>query len=179
MKRSTMLDAALAMTSVLAQNAPSPVGAPPPGGAPAGGPPPPPARGPSLPVALELAQTALAACAADKLNVTAVVVDSGGFVKVSLMSDGARSMTPAFGVRKAALALAFKQPSSEVAKLAHADAALKARIDAEPKYFVTAGAVLLKAGDDIIGALAVSGARSDQDEACALKAVDLLKGKLQ
>lgn len=120
---------------------------------------------------MRLAQSALAACAADQLLVAAVVVDSGGYVKVSLMSDGARSMTPLLATRKAATALEFRQASSEVAARAATDDTVRARIAANDHLLPAAGAVLLKTGNDIIGALAVSGGRSDQDEACALKAL--------
>jgi uncharacterized protein GlcG (DUF336 family) len=130
-------------------------------------------------MALELAQESLAACAADKLSVTAVVVDSAGFVKVSLMADGARSLAPTFAARAAAAALEFRMSSGEVAKLAQTDESVRTRLAANNNLLASAGAVLLKVGDETIGALAVSGARPDQDEACALKALQKVGPRLK
>jgi uncharacterized protein GlcG (DUF336 family) len=146
----------------------------------AAAPPPPAARGPSLAVALELVQRALAACAADQLNVNALVTDSAGSVKVSMLADGARGMMPEFGARKARTALEFKLNSGEVAKLVAAnDEAVKARLADNKSLFAAAGAVLLKSGAEIIGVLAVSGAKSEQDEACALAAIAPMKERIQ
>lgn len=138
------------------------------------------ARGPSLALALELAQQALAACQAQKLSVAAVVLDSGGFVKVSLMDDNARSMTPVLGARKGRAALEFRSDSSALAARAAAgEEALRARLAANPELLAASGAVLLQAGNDVLGALAVSGARAEQDEACARQAVERLQDRLK
>jgi len=80
-------------------------------------------------------------------------------------------MTTLLATRKAATALAFRQASSEVAARAATDDAVRVRLAASDRLLPQGGAVLLKAGSDIIGALAVSGGRSDQDEACAISAL--------
>jgi uncharacterized protein GlcG (DUF336 family) len=95
------------------------------------------------------------------------------------MADGARSMTPTFAARAAATALEFKMSSGEVAKLAQTDEATKARLAANNNLFAVAGSILLKAGAETIGALAVSGARPDQNEACALKALQKVGPRLK
>jgi uncharacterized protein GlcG (DUF336 family) len=131
-------------------------------------------------VALELVQRALAACAADQLKVNALVADSAGSVKVSMLADGARGMMPEFGARKARTALEFRMNSGEVAaRVAANDAAVKARLAENKAFFAAPGAVLLKSGDEIIGVLAVSGAKSEQDEACALTAIAQMKERIR
>jgi uncharacterized protein GlcG (DUF336 family) len=151
---------------------PSPMGGP---GGPPRGPPPPPARGPSLDVALEAVQAAIAACAADNLKVTAVAADSSGAIKAAMVSDGVNGMTAAFAQRKIAVVIDFKKPSSQVMADARNDKELAARLAANPNYFAVPGAVPLTVGEELIGALAVSGASGEQDEACALAAVAKVK----
>lgn len=63
---------------------------------PAAGAPPPPmprARGPSLALAVEAAQTAIATCAANGYKVTALVVDADTVPVALLSSDGAPART--------------------------------------------------------------------------------------
>lgn len=141
--------------------------------------PPPPARGPSLTVALEAVQAAIAACADQGFKVSAVVADSSGAIKAAMVSDGVNGLTASFALKKIAVALDFKQPSSAVAAQAQGDKALAAKLAANPSYFPLPGAVLLKKGGEIIGALAVSGAAPAQDEACALAAAAKVQGALE
>ena len=147
-------------------------GGPPPG-------PPPPARGPSLEVALAGVQAAIAACAAQGFKVSAVVADSSGALKAGMVSDGVNGMTARFALGKIAVVIDFKQPSSQVAAQAKTDKELEARLKANSNYFPLPGAVPLKVGEEIIGALAVSGASGEQDEACALAAVNQVKDRLK
>lgn len=158
--------------------------APPPGpppGAPAGVPPgpPPPARGPTLEVAMAGVQAAIAACAAQGLNVTAVVADSSGALKAGMVSDGVPGITARFALGKIAVAVDFRKPSGEVGAQAKDDAALAERLKANPNYTPWPGAVPLFAGEELIGALAVSGASGEQDEACAKSAVEKIRAQLK
>ena len=158
---------------------PPPPGAPAPA-APPPGPPPPPARGPDSALALEAAQTAVAACAANGYKVTATVVDTSGTPRVVLAADGAPEMTVQIGIRKAFTALTFKQPSGQVGEQAKTDQALAARIAADQKLITWAGGEPLMAGPDVIGALGVSGAPGgDKDDACAAAAIAKVKDRLK
>lgn len=143
------------------------------------GPPPPAARGPSLEVALAAVQAAIAACADRGFKVSAVVADSSGAIKAAMVSDGVNGMTASFALKKIAVALDFKQPSSAVAAQAKSDKALAAKLAANPNYFALSGAVLLKKGEEIVGAVAASGAAPAQDEACALAAAAKVQGALE
>lgn len=143
-------------------------------------PPPPPARGPSTAVALELAQDAVAACAANGYKVSAVVLNSGGTERVLVASDGAFDMTPGIGVRKAFTALTFKSPSGAVGERAKTDQALAERIKSDPKLITWAGGQPLTSGGELIGALGVSGAPGgDKDDACATAAIAKLGDRLK
>lgn len=156
-----------------------------PSAAPVGGPPPgrPPmptaARGPTMEVALEAAQAAQAACMTDKFKVAVVVADSAGNIKVALVGDGAPGELVTFALRKIAVVKEFKQASSQVATQAKDDKELAARIAANSNLFAVPGAVPLKVGDELVGMIAASGAKSEQDEACAIAGADKVKAKLK
>jgi uncharacterized protein GlcG (DUF336 family) len=146
-----------------------------PGGAPggtsgAGGRPPPEqgtdAPGPSLALAVEAAQAAIAACLADGgYKVSASVIDSTGQPRATLVADGATGGHAYTGVRKGLAALAFKMPTSQVSAKIATDKAMAAMV--KPNMMTWAGAVPLLAGGNVIGAIGVSGASSQQDEKCA------------
>lgn len=143
------------------------------------GPPPPPARGPSSAVAVEMAEAAIAACAANGYKVTAVVLNSAGAQRVQVSADGAPDMTAAIGQRKAFTVITFKEPSGAVGDKAKTDPALADRLKSDPKLIGWAGGEPLMSGGDLIGALGVSGAPGgDKDDACANAAIAKVKGRL-
>lgn len=163
------LCALLLSGSALAQGAPPPRG-----------PPPPPARGPASDVALELAQDAVSACAANGYKVSAVVLNSGGTERVLVASDGAFDMTPAIAVRKAFTALTYKTPSGAVGDKAKTDAALADKLKTDPHLIGWAGGQPLTVGGEVIGALGVSGAPGgDKDDACASAAIAKVGARLK
>jgi uncharacterized protein GlcG (DUF336 family) len=144
------------------------------------GPPPPPARGPSADVAVELAQAAIAACAANGYKVTAVVLNSAGVQRVQISSDGAPDMTGAIGLRKAFTVITFKSPSGAVGDRAKTDTALAAQIKGDPRLITWAGGQPLTVFGELIGALGVSGAPGgDKDDACATAAIAKVGDRLK
>jgi uncharacterized protein GlcG (DUF336 family) len=152
---------------------------PPPSG-PGGRPPPEPgtdAPGPPLALAIEAAQAAITACAADGYKVGVSVVDSSGQPRAALSADGATGGHVYTGVRKALAALAFKEPTSQVSAQAANDKSVEARI--APNMAPMAGAVPLAVGDRVIGAIGVSGASSQQDEKCAIAGAEKIKSRLK
>jgi uncharacterized protein GlcG (DUF336 family) len=151
-----------------------------PGGPPPGGRPPPEAgtnaAGPTLALALEAAQAALAACKADGYNIGVSVVDSTGEPRVTLSADGATGGHVYTGVRKALAALAFQVPSGQAAAKIAADPAAAKLVT--PKMATMAGAVPLVSGGKVIGAIGASGASSGQDEKCAIAGAEKIKARL-
>ncbi len=144
------------------------------------GPPPPPARGPSLDLALEAAQTALQTCKANGYNVTALVVDSASVPKAEIVGDGAFAMTPAIAMRKAHTAIVFKKTSGEVGEQAKTDKALADQIAADKSLITWAGALPLVVNGEVIGAIGVSGAPGgDKDEVCAKAGLAKIQGRLK
>jgi uncharacterized protein GlcG (DUF336 family) len=139
----------------------------------------PPARGPSLALAVEAAQTALATCTAKEQKVSVSVVDSAGVLKALLATDGASPRGVQSSTNKAVTALSFKAPTSLLGERAKADKELADKVAANPAYNSRAGGVLIRVNDEIIGAIGVGGARgSENDEACALAGLAKIQGRL-
>jgi len=137
------------------------------------------ARGPSLALAIEAAQKALETCKGLDQKVSVSVLDSASVVKVVLASDGASPRGVQSSAGKAITALAFNAPSSKVADLAKADSAIADKLAANPAFNTHAGAVLIKVGNDVIGAIGVGGAKgSEKDEACAIAGLEKIQNKL-
>jgi uncharacterized protein GlcG (DUF336 family) len=143
-------------------------------------PPAPAARGPSLKLALEAAQKALDTCKGLDQKVGVTVVDSAGVLKVVLATDGASTRGVASSTNKALTALAFTASTSELGDKIKSDSALAEKIAANPNYNTHAGGLLLKVGDDVVGAIGVGGAKgSEKDEACALAGLNKVKRRLK
>ncbi|HMK88485.1 MAG TPA: heme-binding protein [Methylocystis sp.] len=148
--------------------------------APQQAPPPPPARGPSFDLALEAAQTALEAGKAADQKVAVTVIDSAGVLKAVLVSDGTGPRAVQNSNFKAQAALAFKEPSGQLAEQVKTDKNLAEKVAANPNYLPRAGAVLIKVNDEIIGAIGVGGARgSDKDEQYALAGLQKVQARLK
>ena len=148
-------------------------------GAPTGAPQAPAARGPSLKLALEAAQKALETCKGLDQKVGVTVVDSAGVLKVVLATDGASTRGVASSTNKALTALAFTTATSDLGEKIKTDTTLAEKVASNANYNTHAGGVLLKAGDDVIGAIGVGGAKgSEKDEACAVAGLQKVKGRL-
>jgi uncharacterized protein GlcG (DUF336 family) len=131
----------------------------------------------SAEAALAVANGALDKCRADGYRVSLTVLDSSGLIKVQVRGDGTSPHTLEHSRRKSYTALTFKRPSAETAK---AWAAAPTPPPVIEGTVGAAGGVPIKAGNDVIGAIGVSGAPGgEKDEACAVagiaKIADLLK----
>jgi uncharacterized protein GlcG (DUF336 family) len=167
--------APLALTPARAQ-VPTPVGGT---GAPAQPPPAPAARGPALKLALEAAEKAVETCRALDQKIGVTVIDSAGLFKVVLATDGASTRGVQSSTNKALTALAFGAATSELGEKIKTDTALAEKIAANANYNTRAGGLLIKVGDDVIGAIGVGGAKgSEKDEACAAAGLKKVKGRL-
>lgn len=141
---------------------------------------PPPARGPELALALEAASTAIKTCTERQQRIGVAVLDSAGVIKVLLSSDGASARGGQSGNAKALTALEFKTASSVLQEQVKTDKTLADRIAADTRFNARAGAVLIKIGDETIGAIGVGGARgSDVDEDCAVAGLQVVQARLK
>ena len=125
-----------------------------------------------LDVATKLAQSAVAACAADKYNVSVAVVDRAGNVRALLRADAAGPHTLDSATRKAYTSASTRAATAVIVEsiAKNPSAAELARLDG---FLVLAGGVPVKSGDETIGAIGVGGAPSGAlDESCAAAAID-------
>jgi uncharacterized protein GlcG (DUF336 family) len=131
----------------------------------------------SVEAALSIANGALDKCRGDGYRISLTVLDASGLVKVQVRGDETGPHTLEHSRRKAYTALTFKRTSAETAKAWASAATPPPVIDGTVG---AAGGVPIKAGNEVIGAIGVSGAPGgDKDEACAAagiaKIADLLK----
>jgi uncharacterized protein GlcG (DUF336 family) len=77
---------------------------------------------------------------------------------------------------KAFTALTFKSPTSALGEQAKTDTALSEKVTNNPTYNVRPGGVLIKVGEEIIGAIGVGGGRTD--ETCAIAGLQKIQPQL-
>jgi uncharacterized protein GlcG (DUF336 family) len=132
----------------------------------------------SLDTALTIASTAAATCKQQGYRVSVHVVGRYGEVVVALRGDNASPHTFENSMRKAYTARTFRVPSGEIVK----------RLKDNPQFggvfltnvIATEGAVPITVGDDVIGAVGVSGAPGgDKDAACAKTGIDKVADPLK
>lgn len=174
LKLSLLASLCAASLNVIAADAPKPAEAAPAGGqqrVPA-------AKGPALELAIEAARVAIETCAADGgQKVAASVVDSAGVLKVLLATDGTSPRGVSSSTTKAVTALNFKIPTSQLGEQAKTDKTLADKIAADTTINARPGGVLLKVGDEIIGAIGIGGGKTD--EPCALAGVQKIQARLK
>jgi len=136
------------------------------------------ARGPALELAIEAARVAIDTCAAaGGQKIGASVVDSAGILKVLLAADGTSPRGVLSSTNKAVTALTFKTATSQLYEQIKTDKELADKIAANTSYNARPGGVLIKVGDEVIGAIGVGGGRTDAD--CALAGLQKVQGRLQ
>jgi uncharacterized protein GlcG (DUF336 family) len=132
----------------------------------------------SLDIALTIASTAAATCKERGYRVSVHVVGRNGEVIVALRGDNAPPHTMENSQRKAYTARTFRVTSGEFTK----------RVKDNPTFgavhltgvIAAQGAIPIKVGDDVIGAVGVSGAPGgDKDEACAQTGLDKVADQLK
>ena len=190
--KSFIMSSTLVIACITASAAPTPGGSGFPGDRgrpfdglpfPPGPPPPPPPerplpRAPSLELALEAARAIVDACKGYHVGVS--VIDAAGTPKLYYIPDGTDGSHAYTGFRKAYTALTFKMPTSQVGSLTRTDQAVVARIKADTNLLTFAGGLVLKSGDQVVGALGVSGAEpSAKDEECGLAGVARIRERLK
>lgn len=139
------------------------------------------ARGPSLALALEAAQTAIAVCRSKGYRIGVSVIDSSGEARAMITADGADGSHVFVAMRKALTALAFEVPSAKAADLVTGDKALLSRV--KPNMFIMGGALPIMVNHETIGAIGVSGAAGvpfgHQDEVCAAAGLRKIQNRLK
>ena len=132
----------------------------------------------SLATALTIATTAADTCKAQGNRITVTVVGRDGQPIVMLRGDDASPHTVENSQRKAYTARTFRIPSGVFAQ----------RVKDNPTtgavhlggIVATQGALPIKVGDDVVGAVGVSGSPGgDKDEVCAKAGIDKVADQLK
>jgi len=131
----------------------------------------------SLGLAQTIAQAAIDQCQSMGFKVAVAVVDRGGQMIVLLRGDGAGLHTPEGAERKAFTARTFSQPSADFVKR------LSERPDTAGSVHYTRvlalpGGLPIKAGNEVIGAVGVSGSPG-KDDVCSQAGIDKVSAQLK
>jgi uncharacterized protein GlcG (DUF336 family) len=132
----------------------------------------------SMETALTIAQTAAAMCKGQGYNVSVHVVGRNGEVIVALRGDNASPHTFENSLRKAFTSRTFRVASGEYAKRTQ-------QPGGNGSMFLTGviaaqGGLPIMVGNDVIGAVAVSGSPGgDKDEACSKAGIDKVADQLK
>ena len=132
----------------------------------------------SLDTAVAIATTAAATCKAQGYRVSATVVGRNGEVLVQLRGDNTGPHTMENSFKKAFTSRTFRIPSGEM------EDRLKKNPQMGAQYltgFTTArGALPVQVGEDVIGAVGVSGAPGgEKDEACVKVGIEKVADQLK
>lgn len=134
----------------------------------------------SLDAALQAATTALETCRKNGFKVTVTVLDRSGRTRVVLHDDNVSPHTIENSFRKAYTAVTFRVASGEIGKRMAANPGAPAPQMLLANVTSAEGALPIKAGDDIVGSIGVSGAPGgDKDAACSQSGIDKIAAGLK
>jgi uncharacterized protein GlcG (DUF336 family) len=129
-------------------------------------------------IAKTIAETAIESCTANGYRVSAVVVDRDGQTIVALRGDNASPHTMENARRKAYTALSFRISTTAYAKrLADGDPVVREQVTL-PNVIAIPGGFPIKAGDDFIGGVGLSGSPG-ADAPCVQAGLDKVADQLK
>jgi uncharacterized protein GlcG (DUF336 family) len=132
----------------------------------------------SMKMALMIIEGTLEQCAKDGYRVSVVVVDKAGNVAASLRGDGTNPHTLEFARLKAYTSRTRGQTSLEFKNLT--DKPENAYLKQIPNVVAVGGGAPIKVGNEVIGAVGVSGAPGgEKDEVCANAGIAKVAASLQ
>lgn len=128
----------------------------------------------TLEVAQQIAQEALAKCRADGYKVSVTVVDHANMLKAFLRDDGSNNVTVEVGRMKTNFVMAYGRASAPPAN------AVPGQMPPAAGTIYAMGGVPIKVGDQLLGAVSVSGAPGgDKDAVCANAGLAKVADKLK
>jgi uncharacterized protein GlcG (DUF336 family) len=128
-------------------------------------------------LALQLAQAGLAECRQRGYQVSVAVVDRSGVIQVVLRDGYAGPHTPQTASGKAWTAATFRSSTSNLVAISQPGMP-QAGIRNLPGAVILGGGLIVESGGALVGAIGVSGAPGDADEACAKAGLEAVKSKL-
>src|SRR5687767_7169452 len=113
----------------------------------------------SASAAQEAARVALEECRKEGYRVTVTILDHAARTKVVVRDDGASPHSLQHSLNKAYTALTYREPSGDYGKRAAANFPASAGALNLDKITTSAGGLPIRAGNDVVGAIGVSGSR--------------------
>jgi uncharacterized protein GlcG (DUF336 family) len=130
-------------------------------------------------LAAEAASETVAACAKQGYHETAQVVDTDGVIIATLRGDGVGAHSLDSALDKAYTAASFKSDTLALAERAKGEDSI-GPLAKLPHVMFFGGGVVIKLGDETIGAIGAAGAPGAKlDDACARAGLDKIKDRLQ
>lgn len=130
----------------------------------------------SLAMAREIADAALDKCHQLGFAISVVVVDRDGLQILMMRDDKAGLHTPEGADRKAYTARTYRSPSADFVKRTNQPDTSGSR--EYTRVLALAGGLPIKAGDDVVGAVGVSGTPG-QDDVCSQAGIDKVAAELK
>ena len=131
-------------------------------------------------LAAEAVTEAVAHCASQGYAETAVLVDADGVTQAVLRGDRTGSHTLDSARDKAYTAASFKTDSLALAERAKTTPAFAALFTQLPHLILFGGGVVIKVGDEVVGASGAAGAPgANLDDACAKAGFDKIADRLK
>lgn len=131
----------------------------------------------SLAIAQTIANAALEQCQSMGYKVAVTVVDRAGLALVMLRGDGAGLHTPEGSDRKAYTARTFRAPSAAFVKRMLDNPAATGSKE-YTRVLALAGGLPIKVGEDVVGAVGVSGSPG-KDDVCSQAGIDKVAAQLK
>src|ERR1700741_4954837 len=130
-----------------------------------------------LAMAKTIAEAAMDKCKELGFKVSVTVVDRAGLPIVMLRGDGAGLHTPEGSDRKAYTARTFRAPSADFVKRVTSDPTWAGQKE-YTRVLALPGGLPIKVGDDVVGAVGVSGSPGRDDD-CSKAGIDKVADKLK
>jgi uncharacterized protein GlcG (DUF336 family) len=130
-------------------------------------------------LAAEAATEAVTSCAAQGYHETAAVLDADGAIIAQVRGDGAGIHTLDSAYDKAYTAVSFKTDTLTLADRAKGENSI-APLSKLPHVMFFGGGVVIKIGDEVIGAIGAAGAPgANLDHGCAKAGLEKIRDRLQ
>jgi len=130
-------------------------------------------------LAIEAATETIAACARQGYRETAVVLDADGATIVAVRGDGAGIHTLDSAHDKAYTSVSFKNDTIALAERAKGEESI-APLAKLPHVMFFGGGIVIKLGDETIGAIGASGAPGAKlDDNCARAGLEKIRDRLK
>ena len=131
----------------------------------------------SAALASEAVLAAVQSCAKQGYSETVVLLDSDGVRQAELRGDGAGIHTLDSANDKAYTSLTFKTDTGALLERAQTIGTLTSRL---PHLLLFQGGIVIKLGNEVVGAIGASGAPGGQlDENCARAGLDAIKDRIK